>query len=78
MAVRTGQVVEQVEDVLGPESTDSSGMDLTAEFRDVVVTSDEIAGQTIGESRAKIDPQLRRGIFVSLLTRLNQPLPVGC
>lgn len=74
---RRGQVVEQVEEILGPESADSSGMDLTGEVRDVVVTSNKIAGQTIGELRTKIDPHVRRGVFVSALTRLNQPLPVA-
>ena len=74
---RRGQVLEQVEEILGPESADSSGTDLTGEVRDVVVTSNKIAGQTIGELRAQIDPHLRRGVFVSALTRLNQPLPVA-
>jgi len=73
---RRGQVVERVKDVLGPESADASGLDVIAEVREVVVTSDKIAGQTIGELRAQIDPQLQRGAFVTSLTRLSQPLPV--
>lgn len=72
-----GQVIQQVEEILGPESTDSSGMNLIAEMRDVVVTSKEIAGHTIGELRAKIDPYARRGAFVTGLTRLNQSLPLA-
>jgi AspT/YidE/YbjL antiporter-like protein len=74
---RRGQVVEQLEGILGPEIADSSEMDLIAELRDVVVTSNNIAGRTIGELRATFDPHLRRGVFVSALTRLNQPLPLA-
>ncbi|HEY6307440.1 MAG TPA: aspartate-alanine antiporter [Candidatus Angelobacter sp.] len=74
---RRSQVVERVQEILGPESDDCSGMDVIAEVRDVVVTSNKIAGQSIGELRAKIDPHVRRGVFVSALTRLNQPLPVA-
>jgi putative transport protein len=77
VAGRRGQVVERVEEILGPETADSSGIDLIAEFREVVVTSNKIAGQTIGELRAKIDPQVRRSVFVTALTRLNQPLPLS-
>jgi aspartate-alanine antiporter len=77
VAGRRGKVVQRVEEILGPESADISGMDLLAEVRDVVVTRNEIAGQTIGQLRAKIDPDARRGAFVSALTRLNQPLPVA-
>jgi AspT/YidE/YbjL antiporter-like protein len=69
--------VERVEEILGPETADSSGIDLIAEFREVVVTSNKIAGQTIGELRAQIDPHVRQGVFVTALTRLNQPLPLA-
>jgi AspT/YidE/YbjL antiporter-like protein len=51
-------------------------MDLVGEVRDVVVTSKAIAGHTIGELSATIDPQLRGSVLVRALTRLNQPLPV--
>lgn len=74
---RRGQMVQGVEEILGRECADSSDMDLIAEVRDVVVTSNKIAGQTIGELRAKIDPHLRGGVFVASLTRLNQPLPLA-
>jgi putative transport protein len=74
---RRGQMVARLEGILGPESADSSRMDLIAESRDVVVTSDNIAGRTIGELRATIDPHVRRGVFVAALTRLNRPLPLA-
>lgn len=77
VAGRRGQVVERVQEILGPESADSSGMDLIVASRDVVVTSNKIAGRTIGELRATIDPQVRQGVFVSALTRLDQPLPLA-
>jgi aspartate-alanine antiporter len=74
---RRGQVIQKIEEILGPESADSSGMDLIAEVRDVVVTSDKIAGQTIGELRTQIDPYARRGAFVTSVTRLYNPLPLA-
>jgi aspartate-alanine antiporter len=77
VAGRRGQVVSRVEERLGPESADSSGLELIGETREVVVTSKKIAGHTIGELRATIDPKAQRGVFVSSLTRLNQPLPLA-
>lgn len=74
---RREQVAAQLEAILGPEIADSSEMNVIAESRDVVVTSNNIAGRTIGELRATVDPHLRRGVFVSALTRLNQPLPLA-
>jgi len=77
VAGRRGQVIKRVEEILGPETADSSGLDLIGETREVVVTRKEIAGHTIGELRATIDPNAQRGVFVSAVTRLNQPLPVA-
>ena len=77
VAGRRGQVINRVEELLGPESADSSGLDLIGETREVVVTSKKIADHTIGELRTTIDPNAQRGVFVSSLTRLNQPLPLA-
>jgi putative transport protein len=76
VAGQRGQVIQRVNVVLGPESADSSGIDFSAEAREVMVTSDKIAGRTIGELRATMDPQARRGVFLTGITRLNQPLPI--
>jgi aspartate-alanine antiporter len=77
VAGQRGEVIKRVNVVLGPESADCSGIDLVAEAREVVVTSRRVAGRTIGDLRATVDPQARRGIFLTGLTRLNQPLPIG-
>lgn len=77
VAGRRGQVVGRIEEALGPETADSSGLDLIGETCEVVVTSKKIAGHTIGELKATIDPKAQRGVFVSALTRLNQPLPLA-
>jgi aspartate-alanine antiporter len=74
---RRSQVIEKVEPALGPESIDSSGMNLIAEVRDVVVTNRNIAGRTIAEITSILDPQVRRGSFVVSLTRLNQQVPIA-
>jgi aspartate-alanine antiporter len=72
-----GPVIQRVEELLGPESADSSGMNLVAELREVVLTNRDIAGRTLGELLATIDPQARRGAFLTGLTRLNQPIPLA-
>jgi aspartate-alanine antiporter len=77
VAGRRGKVVNRVEQLLGPESADAEGLELIGETHEVVVTNYKIAGHTIGELRAKIDPNAQRGAFVSSLTRLNQPLPLA-
>lgn len=77
IAGRRDAVIQQVTRVLGPESTDSSGVDFIAEVQDVVVTNRKLAGQTIGDVITKVDPQVRRGVFLTALTRLGQSLPVA-
>jgi aspartate-alanine antiporter len=72
-----GLVIQRVEDMLGEETADSSGMDLVAEMRDVVVTNRRLANRTIGEVIASADPQARHGVFLTALTRLDQPLPTA-
>jgi putative transport protein len=72
---RRRQVIQQVEAILGPESVDSD-MNLIAELRDVVVTNRKLAGKTIGEIDAA-DTQVRRGAFLTALTRLEQAVPVA-
>jgi aspartate-alanine antiporter len=72
-----GPVIQRVVELLGPESADSSGMNLVAELREVLLTNRDIAGRTLGELLATIDPQARRGAFLTGLTRLNQPIPLA-
>lgn len=77
IAGRRVEVIERVEKTLGPEIADSTGMDLIAEARDVVITTQKLADHTIHELSSQIDPEARRGVFVTNLTRLNQPLPIA-
>ncbi|HET7891374.1 MAG TPA: hypothetical protein VFL34_07610, partial [Candidatus Sulfotelmatobacter sp.] len=77
IAGRRELVISHVEHILGPECSDGAGMELIAEMRDVVVTNRQLAGQTIVQILATIDPRERRGGFLGSLTRLNQPLPIA-
>jgi AspT/YidE/YbjL antiporter-like protein len=77
VAGRRNEVIQQVNVILGPESADSSDVNLVAEVRDVVVTNRKLAGRTIGEINAAVDPQLRRGAFLTGLTRLGQAVPIA-
>jgi len=76
VAGQRGQVIQRVSVLLGPESTDSSGMNLVVEAREVVLTSKKIAVRTIGELRTSMDSQARRGVFLAGMTRMNEALPV--
>ena len=76
VAGRRMEVIERVEKMLGPEIADS-GIDLVAEVRDVVLTSHKLADHTIRELSSQIDPEARRGAFLTSLTRLNQPIPIA-
>jgi aspartate-alanine antiporter len=77
VAGRRNEVIQQVNVILGPETADSSDVNLVAEVRDVVVTNRKLAGRTIGEINAAVDPQLRRGAFLTGLTRLGQAVPIA-
>ncbi len=77
VAGRRELVIDHVDRILGPESSDASGLELIAETRDVVVTNSQLAGRTIGQVLAEADPKIRRGVFLNSLTRLNQPLPLA-
>jgi aspartate-alanine antiporter len=77
VAGRRGQVIQRVDDILGPESADSSGIDFIAEVRDVVVTNRRIAGRTIGDLIETVAPQTRPGAFLAALTRLDRALPIA-
>jgi putative transport protein len=77
VAGRRIQVIDQAANVLGPESSDSSGMHLIAEIREVVVTKRDLGGRTIGEINETVDPQIRRGAFLNSLMRLGQPVPLA-
>jgi AspT/YidE/YbjL antiporter-like protein len=77
IAGQRGLVIQRVDEMLGEETADSSGMDLVAEMRDVVVTNSRLAGRTIGDVIASADPQARHGVFLTALTRLDQPLPIA-
>ena len=62
--------------LLGDETGNVSGMEFTGETRDVVLTNKHLMGETFHSARNRIDPDQRRGVFATRLTRLGQEIPL--
>ncbi|WP_433221300.1 aspartate-alanine antiporter [Dactylosporangium sp. CS-047395] len=63
-------------DVIGPEQSGIAGTDLDLDIQQVVLTTKEYNGSTLGQLRHAIDPQRRRGAFLTGITRAEHHLPV--
>ena len=61
---------------IGPEVAPSIGMDVDLDLADVVLTSKQGSGKTIGELRGMIPPEERHGVFLTGITRMDHELPV--
>jgi putative transport protein len=64
--------------VLGAETTDTSALHIIGETRTVVLTNRHFIGETIMAVRGKVDPDQRRGVYVTKISRSGQtlvPLP---
>ena len=59
---------------LGQEIADIRDMGFVTETRDVVITNKKFVGATLREAAQAIDPQLRRGIFATKLTRVGHSI----
>ncbi len=58
----------------GTETTDTRGLDIVGETRTVILTNKDFIGETIMAVRAKIDPDRRRGVHVTKISRSGQTL----
>jgi putative transport protein len=61
-------------DFAGAETTDTRGLDIVGETRTVVLTNKDFISETIMAVRAKIDPEQRRGVHVTKISRSGQTL----
>jgi len=61
---------------LGPETGQVEGLEFIGESRDIVLTSDEFVGLTLGEARERTSPADRRAVFVTRIVRAGQSVPV--
>lgn len=59
---------------VGTETTDTRGLDIVGETRAVVLTNTDFIGETISAVRAKIDPERRRGVHVTRISRQGQAI----
>lgn len=59
---------------LGTETGNVRGMGFVGETRDVVLTNPKLIGATVQEARHLIDPELRRGVYATKLTRVGHPV----
>ena len=58
-------------DFLGKETGDVRGMGFVGETRDVVLTNPELIGATVQDAKRLIDPDMRRGVYATKLTRVE-------
>ncbi|GAB3842558.1 aspartate-alanine antiporter-like transporter [Dactylosporangium cerinum] len=63
-------------ETIGPERSGIPGMDLNLDVQQVVLTTKQYDGATLGELRRTIAPQRRHGAFLTGVTRLDHALPV--
>ncbi|MCZ0963480.1 aspartate-alanine antiporter [Paracoccus benzoatiresistens] len=70
---RLGELLE-AGSFLGPETTDTSGLHIIGETRTVVLTNTDFIGETIIGVRRKIDPDQRRGVYLTKISRSGQTL----
>lgn len=59
---------------IGDETHYTSGLDFVGEYRDVYLTDKKVIGSTIDELKERISPELRRGVYLTKLTRVGRPL----
>ena len=59
---------------LGEETANLQGMSFVGETREVVVTNKKLIGATLQQLRKLIDPDLRRGVHVTKLSRLEHAI----
>lgn len=61
-------------DFLGEETANLAGVGFVGESRDVVITSKKIVGATFQSLRTLINPEHRRGVYATKLTRAGHPI----
>jgi len=59
---------------IGDETHYTTGMDFVGEYRDVYLTNRELIGGTIHDLAARINPELRRGVYLTKLSRVGRSL----
>ena len=70
------RVLDDLAARFGREVVAPAAVDLVEERRDVVITSDRIAGHTFAELRDGIAVESRRGVFPTGLRRMGHDMPV--
>ncbi len=59
---------------IGEETASLGGMGFVGETREVVIIKKHLVGSTIRDLKKLVDPELRRGVFASKLTRVGHTL----
>lgn len=63
-------------DVLGREVTAPRDLALIEEHREIILTNKALAGKSLGDLRDRIDPEERRGVFLTAIKRMGHDLPL--
>ena len=74
LVVGQRSAVVDADDLIGPER-DADGIGLVLQTRDVVVTNKTLNNHSLGELRATLAPEARHGVYVSGVSRMDNPLP---
>jgi aspartate-alanine antiporter len=61
---------------IGQEIADGDGFEMISENRDVVITRKNIVGLSLEQAYNQLDPNIRRGVFATRLTRAGQEIPL--
>lgn len=61
---------------VGPEIVDPEGAPLVMQSRQAVFTRKGMNRMTIAQVKAAIDPDMRHGVYIEAITRMNRPLPI--
>jgi putative transport protein len=61
-------------DFIGEETAYVQGMGFVGETRDVILNNKDLVGSTIRDAVLVIDPNVRRGVYVTKLTRMGRVL----
>jgi len=72
---RREQVLDAAK-LLGPESANADGPPLILRSRQVVFTRKDMNRASIAEVKQRLDPSMRRGVYIESITRMGRPLPV--
>lgn len=69
-------VLETLPPIIGPEAPPRGGLFITEEHRELILTNRQFVGRSLGDLDERIDPAMRRGVFLTGIQRMGRDLPI--